>query len=117
MLTIREEQMQALSGLVLEQYERRMVEHLRATFPDRTKNLQDDRIRAAVQSCVKNANDHGIVYEDDIRRFIEYVVIYGTALDARAETRWIGDILRRDDLDGTAKMDLIDSLELQSLRI
>jgi hypothetical protein len=37
-------------------------------------------------------------------------------LSAREDTRWIGDILNRRDLDGTQKMDIIDSRELQRLR-
>ncbi len=98
------------------QFEQRMVKHLREKFSDRTENLSDERMRIVVQDIVKKAESYGIEYEDDIRRFIEYVVIYGTRLDVREGTRWIGDILRRKDLDGTAKMDLIDERELEMFR-
>lgn len=116
MLVIRKEQMEVLSAAMRDQFEWRMVDHLRTKFPDRTQELPDDRIRLVVQNSIKKAESHGIEYEDDIRRFIEYLVIYGARLDTREETRWIGDILRREDLTGTAKMDLIDSRELQVFR-
>lgn len=116
MLVIRQEQMDVLSAYTRAQFEQRMVDHLRAKFPDRTQELPDERIRLVVQNSTKKAESYSIEYEDDIRRFIEYLVIYGTRLDTREETRWIGEILRRDDLTGTAKMDLIDNRELQALR-
>ena len=116
MLTIRKEQMDVLSAYSREQFEWRMVKHLREKFPDRTKDLADEKIRVVVQSGMKKAESYGIDYEDDIRQFLEYLVIYGTRLDVREETRWIGDILRRNDLSGAAKMNLIDSRELDALR-
>lgn len=116
MLTIRKEQMDVLSNYMRSRFEQRMVEHLREKFPDRTSDLADEKIRVVVQNSIKKAESYGIEYEDDIRRFIEYLVIYGTQLDVREQTRWIGDILRRNDLDGAAKMDLIDIRELQVLR-
>ncbi len=116
MLTIRQEQMEVLSAHMRNQFEQRMIKHLRAKFPDRTKDLPDKRIHLVVQDSMRKAKGYHIEYEDDIRRFIEYLVIYGIRLDTREETQWIGDILRRDDLNGTAKMDLIDSRELQVLR-
>lgn len=116
MLVIRQEQMDVLSAYMRAQFEQRMIQHLRAKFPERTQDLPDERIRLVVQNSMKKAQSYGVEYEDDIRRFIEYLVIYGTRLDTREETRWIGDILRRDDLNGTAKMDLIDSRELQAFR-
>ncbi len=117
MLLIRKEQMEVLSAYMREQFEWRMVEHLRATFPDRTRDLPNERIRVVVRDSIRKAESYGIEYEDDIRRFIEYLVIYGLQLDTQAETQWIGDILRRNDLDGTAKMNLIDSRELEALRV
>ncbi|MFO7639967.1 MAG: hypothetical protein R6X17_01465 [Candidatus Competibacteraceae bacterium] len=116
MLAIRQEQMDVLSAYMRDRFEQRMVKHLQEKFPDRTKDLPDEKIRLVVQNSMKKAEIYGIEYEDDIRRFIEYLVIYGTRLDTREETRWIGEILRRDDLTGTAKMDLIDNCELQALR-
>ena len=116
MLSIRQEQMDVLSAYTRNQFEQRMIKHLREKFPDRTKDLPDEKIRLVVQDSMRKAKGYNIEYEDDIRRFTVYLVIYGTRLDTREETQWIGNILRRDDLTGTAKMDLIDSRELQVFR-
>jgi hypothetical protein len=116
MLVIRKEQMDVLSAYTCDQFEQRMIKHLQTKFPDRTKDLPNDRIRLFVQDSMKKAESYHIEYEDDIRRFIEYLVIYGTQLDVGEEPQWIGDILQLNDLDGTAKMNLIDSRELEMLR-
>jgi hypothetical protein len=116
MLTIRKEQMDVLSTHMRNQFEQRMIKHLRAKFPDRTKDLPDERIGLVVQDSMRKAKGYGVEYEEDIRRFTEYLVIYGMRFDVREETRWIGDILRRKDLSGAAKMDLIDIRELQVIR-
>jgi hypothetical protein len=116
MLIIRDEQMDVLRAHMRRQYEQHIVKHLREKFPDRTKDLPDKRIRDTMQNGMKKAEGYGLEYEDDIRRFIEYSVMYGTKSDNQEETRWIGDILQRNDLDGTAKMDMIDNCEIEVLR-
>jgi hypothetical protein len=99
-----------------EQFEECLVTHLQEKFPERTQDFSDDSLRVVVQDSVKQAEGYGIASEEDLRRFLEYVLLYGTQLDRREDTRWIGETLRRPDLDGTAKMDLLDRLELQALR-
>jgi len=98
------------------QFESRMVGHIKNTFPDRIKNVSDEKIRTVIQESSKKAESFGIEYEDDIRRFIEYLVIYGTQLDIKEDIRWLGEILRREDLNGTEKMDMIDDLEFRFVR-
>jgi hypothetical protein len=116
MLVIRRAQMDVLRTYMRGQFEQRMVKHLRERFPDRTQDCPDDSLRVVVRNSVKHAESYGIESEEDLRRFLEYVMIYGEQLDRREDTRWIGETLRRHDLDGTAKMDLLDSGELQALR-
>ncbi len=43
---------------------------------------------------IKDAESHGIEFENDIRRYIEYLVIYGTRLDERKQTQWIANVLQ-----------------------
>lgn len=112
MLTIRAEQMDAFRGHMRTQYEQRMAKHLREKFPDRTEKVDDKKMHTIVKQGIDKAEGYGIEYEDDIRQFLEYLVIYGPHMDSRKRTKWIGDILRRQDLDGTRKMKLIDETEL-----
>ncbi len=116
MLIIRKEQMDLFRAAMRKRFETRMVEHIRQTFPERTRDVSDERIYNAVQESMRKAESFGIELEDDIRRFIEYLVIYGTQLDIKEDIRWLGEILRREDLNGTEKMDMIDDLELKFVR-
>ncbi len=116
MLILRKEQIDALKAAMRRRFEIRMVEHIRQTFPDHTKNVSDEKIHYAVQEITRKAEGFGIEFEDDIRRFIEYIVIYGTQLDVKEETLWMANILRCDNLNGTTKMDMIDDYELQLVR-
>ena len=50
MLVIRREQMDVLSAYMRAQFEQRMVNHLRAKFPERTQDLPDEKIRSVVQN-------------------------------------------------------------------
>jgi len=97
-------------------FEQRMLEHIKNTFPERIKQVSDEKIRTVIQDSIKKSESYAIEYEDDIRRFIEYLIIYGTQLDSKPETRWIAAVLQRTDLTGTAKMDMIDDYELQIIR-
>lgn len=116
MLHIRKEQMDVLRAYMCRQFEQRMVKYVRGKFYNQVKDLSDEKIYTFVQYSMNKAKQYCIEYEDDIRRYIEYLVIYGTLLDAREEPQWIVDILQRDDLDGTAKMDLIDNCEMEAIR-
>ncbi len=116
MLTIRPEQMQAMGAHTRAQFEQRIIKYLRKKFPARTQDQSDQKIQFVVQAGIKDAESHGIEFENDIRRYIEYLVIYGTRLDERKQTQWIANVLQQAELDGTTKMDRIDEMELQQVR-
>jgi len=44
------------------------------------------------------------------------MVMYGHNFDTSPDTAWAGEILHAKELDGTAKMDLIDERELEMVR-
>jgi hypothetical protein len=113
MLKVRREQMETFRTQRQARFVQRMVDYLRVTFSTQTKNLTDDHLRETVQQGERKAHDYGIVYEDDIRRFLGYVVVYGLTLDSHPQTQWIADILHRHDIDGTVKMDFLDDYELR----
>ena len=116
MLIIRNDQMDVFRDYMREQFVTRMVLHMRDTFPDRTEEVEDRRLRKVAHLGLKKAQRYGIGLEDDIRRLIEFLVIYGPRMDVKDTTAWMGDILRRSDIDGSTKMDLIDDAELAMIR-
>jgi hypothetical protein len=116
MLNIQPEQMAELGRYAHERYVQAMARHLRSTFPERTATLDHDTLCTAVRQGMQQAQAHRVLIEDDIRRFLEYLVIYGSPLDQRPNAPWIGEILRHPELDGTDKLDRIAEQELALMR-
>jgi sorbitol-specific phosphotransferase system component IIA len=116
MLIIREEQMSALSQAMLKQFEDRMVVHLSNNFPDETREISEVELRALIQEGIEQAEQYQITLEDDVRRYLEFMVMYGHKFETNHDTAWAGEILYSKELDGTAKMDLIDERELEMVR-
>jgi hypothetical protein len=113
MLKVRGKQMETFRAQMQARFVRSMMDYLRMTFPTQTKDLTDARLRETVQQGDRTAHDHGIVYEDDIRRFLGYVVVYGLTLERHPHAQEIADVLHRHDIDGTVKMDFLDDYELR----
>ena len=112
MLTIRREQMEALGRYSLDQFEAAMIRHLRTRFPAQTETRIDSDLREMIKNGIGRAAVYDITLENDVKRYLEYMVLYGPEFDQTPQTAWAGDILRADDLDGTEKIDRIDEAEL-----
>ena len=107
MLNIRKEQMEVLGSYMKEQFALQLMSHLRQIFPDRTSQLSDQVLLQAAHNGIEIAQKFGIEYEDDIQRVMPYLIEYKDMLNDESETNWIGNILRREDLDGSDKADMI----------
>ena len=107
MLTIRTEQMGALSDYMLQAFKRRLAAHLRVTFPYETAEMDDPTLEGTIDAGMQRAREYDVRSEDDIRRFLECMFRYGPHFDTDPNTAWAGDILRRTDLGGSAKMDRV----------
>jgi hypothetical protein len=112
MLKIRETQMKTLREYTLRQFENRMVAHLRTTFQKQTHDLSEAELRVRIRTGVHHAAHYNITIEDDVRRYLEYVTMYGPDFDANPQTAWAGEILRTQNLNGGEKMDRIDEYDL-----
>lgn len=112
MLNIRKTQMNALSEYMLGQFESRMVIHLRAHFSEQTKSLSAAELQTIVHRGVGNAARYNVTAEDDVRRYLEYVVMYGVDFDTNPRSAWAQEILRTQELSGGEKMDRIDAYDL-----
>lgn len=116
MLLATRAQLEVFRAVAERGFVERLLRHLRTRFAMQFAGASDANLREVIQSCRRKAESHHILLEDDIRRFIECAITHGMSLDTTAATAWIGEILRRHDLSGTQKMDVIDSLELQRIR-
>ncbi len=116
MLTIRKEQNDSLSQYMLRSFEDRMILHLKTNFANEIKALQETDLRTFIQSGIKRSKEYNIILEDDVRRYLEFMAMYGHDFDINPKTAWAGKILSTENGDGTLKMDMIDEQELSILR-
>lgn len=115
-MNLSEAQVNAMSEAVAQGFERRLFAHLRETFGERLAPLHDERLASAVRACCEKAHGHGIDLEDDVRRYAEFAVIYGLAMDSDEKVAWIGAVLRMEDLSGTERMNVLDAIEPRFFR-
>ena len=87
----------------------RMVDRLRHSFPKEIaeQKIQERDLFRLVQQGIKTAESYGVFGEMDVELFIDCLVLLSPRFDTDPEFTWAGDSLRRQDIDGTAKMDLI----------
>src|SRR5580658_5632716 len=100
MLTIRKEQMKVLEGGMAQEFERKMMEHLRQKFPSETEKKEDDELLGEIRQGVKISGKYGISAECDVARYIEYMMMYGLSFDADPKRDWAGKILKTEGISG-----------------
>ena len=110
MLTIQPEQMEAMKKYMADSFEDRMVDHLKKRFPERSEGQPD--LRAMIRDGVARAENYGIEYEFDIRRYLECMLLLGRNFDREKGYPWVREILLREDLCGEGKMDEIQEYML-----
>lgn len=116
MLRISHVQMRQFGAVSRDRFVRRMATHLRTKFADRAAGVPDEQLTGQIELGMSEAERHGVVYEDDIRRYLEWLVIFGAPLDQQPGAPWLADILHGDTSTGRAKLDLIDDAVLQLVR-
>lgn len=112
MVMIRREQMEVLSKYMFEQFEDRMVAHLRATFADKIKDTPDETLRAFIRIGVDKAEKYGVLVEIDIMQFLEFMMKWGRDFDLDPARDQAQKILRDQNLDGHVKMDQLIEFDL-----
>jgi len=115
MLTIRKAQMQAFENAQVERFLKELASHLRSTFSDHFSNYSNDDLLAFARNCCAWASGFDIDTEYDVRRFAEFVASYGPNL--ADDHVWIGSTLRRDDISGEEKMNILDNIEVQIIGV
>lgn len=108
MLIIRNEQMDVLSEYMVEQFVNEALLHLRTSFPDQIEDVPDADLRSMVYTGIKNAGEYNITIEEDVLRYLEFMITYGADFDINRDTLWAGEILNQEDAKGTEKIQLID---------
>ena len=109
MLTIRPEQMRALSQYMVEQFEVRAMAHLRAVVPDRVRDLDDAGLRQYVRRGMAVGQRYQIKTEADTLRFLVVLLTLGEGFATNHRTGWARQVLSRQDLQPRQKLDEIEA--------
>ncbi len=105
MLVIRKEQMQMLSELRTDCFVNRAVKHLQSNFPDKIRGMDESSLNNMIRKVMSKAYQYHIKTEDNIIRYLEFVMAYGSDFDTIPKAR---EALCSEDIYETAKMDLLD---------
>lgn len=112
MLIIKDQQLEAWHQYMVMLYIDSMVQHLKKRYPEQTSKIGDEHFRNLIFEGIEEAKLFNITDENDVKRYLEYLIEYGQDFGKSYETRWAGQFLNREGLSGTAKMDEIDNYDL-----
>lgn len=109
-LTIRDEQLLKMSRDRRGRFVRDMVRHLQEAFPHhlRLHRIQSQALETIVHDGMIDAERIGIILEDDIQRFLEFIVILGPDWPEDKTHSWAVETLVREDLTGEERLDLME---------
>lgn len=111
MLTIRRAQLEAFRKSLTDTLHVRLARDLRSTCPRQTASMSDEELKAFCSREVPVARKYDVVAEDDLRRYLVFVLRYGQGFGADPETGWAGQILQRPDLEAHEKLNLMEEYE------
>jgi hypothetical protein len=108
-MRLRNEQLDAMSRAMLEDYIQKMVHYLRENLPGhcRIKKYQSQDLESLVRQGINEAPRYGITRSEDIQRFLECMVILGKDISTSAKYPWAGETLRRKDIGGSEKIEIL----------
>lgn len=107
MLRIRPSQFEVFSQIMHDRYVERMRQMLVEDFPDRFTTYSVTEIAMFVRNALEDAKSFGISSESDLTLYVRCQGLLGINFDTQPQHAWAREILERDDLDGTEKMDRI----------
>ncbi len=107
MIVINDGQMESMSVYMLEQFEDRMVVHLRKHWPKKCAALGEDAVRESIRKGVQRARSYGITSEYDVSRYVNcmYALCHDFDTDPRAP--WAQPILTDAELPASSKMNRV----------
>jgi len=106
--------MQVLQQSQRDEFTQRLSAHVRTCYDGLPQS--EVELRAVIGEAIDAAGRYDIFKADDVRRYLECCLRFGTDFDHSASTGWAADILNTRALDGATKMDRIEEYELFVLK-
>lgn len=96
MLTIRQEQMQALGRVRRLGFEDRLARHARKFFPEPCREMDDVALRGVCRRAIRRAAHYDMVAEADVARFLSLMLVFGRRFDEDPSLPWARRVLAQD---------------------
>ena len=74
--------------------------------------MTENQLKKLIVDGIEIAEGYKITDENDVKRFLEYLVVYGRNFGTSSETKWAYQFLINNVLNGTKKMNAIDDYDL-----
>jgi hypothetical protein len=109
MFRITDQHFGAFREQLVDNYALTLAARIQERFPDELRKLGMDPQQALpfVKRSMDKAKHYQVVRTLDVELFVDCCILLTPDFDKSPEFPWAGETLCRDDLDGTAKMDLI----------
>ena len=91
--------------LETERFIHRAVQYLRAVFPDKTEQMDEDDLRDKLIDDCQTALDHGFETEADIMLLIDFLWRLPAGYAGDPEYGWVFEVLNDTDMDNKMKID------------
>jgi hypothetical protein len=89
MLVIRQAQIDTMIKGTDEEFESFLMTHAREEFPDKTRDIDDEKLRLMVRGGIKRAESHGFTTAEDVTAFISIMFEIAPNFDEQAKIREI----------------------------
>ncbi len=104
MLTIRAEQLTALSKIAALDFENRMVASLESHYPEKYQKMGEAGARAFVKKAIGTGRQHNVVSQGAVTVYIELLMDYGEGFHLAPERAFGRRLLEHPTLPGEAKV-------------
>jgi hypothetical protein len=98
MLNIRKEQMAVFDPLGEKAFEDRMVAHLKKVFSEQSESLGEPKLRETIQYGTQRAGAYRIIFEIDVCKYIDLMILCGRDFDKDPAFPWAQTILTNQNL-------------------
>ena len=105
MLTIRREQFEKLTHYALAEFVKRMVAHVRKVWPEKVADMNDEKIKKAIENYIEYTRNYHIVREVDVAQFINLAYAFDWDFHIGPVDKWALQILNNNQLVGREKID------------
>lgn len=109
MFRLSSEQLKTLSSHAQDDFLKRTANHLLDNFSAELARhaLPSGQVEDFVQRGVEEAKSFGVEREEDVRLYVECMLVIHPRFASSQDTPWYGEILRREELSGTDKMNRV----------